>query len=609
MNFKSGKLYTTIREFDKKNGKYEINGIEDNEAVFLYKEPEKTFTPIPKGNYRITTEDNNRYLNIDNEIERKAERYQVIVTNNLKSSKYEADFPELEVLQEKINLIVEDLENIVSYLKKTGVKTDELSMQQTLPKLEPNTLWVSNENGEIDYIPYSDLNRKFDNMLELLKKTTEETLENKKQQVLSDVEKEKIQQIKAFTQTIETKIREVESYLESHMDEKEQTYSEIFEIKLQEVTGLKSKIEKEIQELEKKTMSALKEEKEQAVSQIERKKETAIKEVSSVVATYFEEHSDELKGPQGEKGPKGAKGDRGLTGPQGERGAGITSVMTLDDNRVLVRYGDEQSEILTIPTVSGKDGKDGKSLEFEWNGTRLGIREQGKYFYNYVNLRGPKGSNGIEGVGLRDVTLTQTGNEVALSFSLTNSTIKEHSFSLAELKLPNYFTKEEAEKQFAPTKHSHDELLSYSEAERVFVSNSFALKNFITIRNVESYCAGKNHNHDELYYAKSKIDEKLGEKSNVVKKVWSGMYTKKGGIVCSLPSGWKVVFIQISWHSDHRGSTTTETLFKDTYQLKGFGVGDEGSSEYTIEIDYYDRVKFTGRGQGDDAAIEAVHVI
>lgn len=566
MNFKSGKLYTTIREFDKKNGKYEINGIEDNEAVFLYKEPEKTFTPIPKGNYRITTEDNNRYLNIDNEIERKAERYQVIVTNNLKSSKYEADFPELEVLQEKINLIVEDLENIVSYLKKTGVKTDELSMQQTLPKLEPNTLWVSNENGEIDYIPYSDLNRKFDNMLELLKKTTEETLENKKQQVLSDVEKEKIQQIKAFTQTIETKIREVESYLESHMDEKEQTYSEIFEIKLQEVTGLKSKIEKEIQELEKKTMSALKEEKEQAVSQIERKKETAIKEVSSVVATYFEEHSDELKGPQGEKGPKGAKGDRGLTGPQGERGAGITSVMTLDDNHVLVRYGDEQSEILTIPTVSGKDGK---SLEFEWNGTRLGIREQGKYFYNYVNLRGPKGSNGIEGVGLRDVTLTQTGNEVALSFSLTNSTIKERSFSLAELKLPNYFTKEEAEKQFAPTKHSHD----------------------------------------ELYYAKSKIDEKLGEKSNVVKKVWSGMYTQKGGTVCSLPSDWKVVFVQISWHSDHRGSTTTETLFKDTYQLKGFGVGDEGSSEYTIEIDYYDRVKFTGRGQGDDAAIEAVHVI
>lgn len=118
-----------------------------------------------------------------------------------------------------------------------------------------------------------------------------------------------------------------------------------------------------------------------------------------------------------------------------------------------------------------------------------------------------------------------------------------------------------------------------------------------------------SHNHDDRYYSESEIDEKLAEKSNVVKKVWSGMYTQKGGIVCSLPSGWKVVFIQISWHSTYRGSTTTETLFKETYQLKGFGVGDEGSSEYTIEIDFYDRVKFVGRGQGDDAAIEAVHVI
>ncbi|KAB0553146.1 hypothetical protein, partial [Fusobacterium necrophorum] len=72
------------------------------------------------------------------------------------------------------------------------------------------------------------------------------------------------------------------------------------------------------------------------------------------------------------------------------------------------------------------------------------------------------------------------------------------------------------------------------------------------------------HYHDDRYYTESEIDEKLGEKSNVVKKVWSGMYTKKGGIVCSLPSGWKVVFIQISWHSTYRGSTTTETLFKDT---------------------------------------------
>lgn len=145
--------------------------------------------------------------------------------------------------------------------------------------------------------------------------------------------------------------------------------------------------------------------------------------------------------------------------------------------------------------------------------------------------------------------------------------------------------------KFPPENHNHDNRYSRSDHTH------------------DERYAGKAHAHDDRYYTQEHIDGKLAEKSNVVKKVWSGMYTKKGGIVCSLPSGWKVVFIQISWHSTYRGSTTTETLFKDTYQLKGFGVGDEGSSEYTIEIDYYDRVKFTGRGQGDDAAIEAVHVI
>lgn len=121
--------------------------------------------------------------------------------------------------------------------------------------------------------------------------------------------------------------------------------------------------------------------------------------------------------------------------------------------------------------------------------------------------------------------------------------------------------------------------------------------------------AAKTHAHDDRYYTQDQMDGKLAEKSNVVKKVWSGMYTQKGGIVCSLPSDWKVVFIQISWHSTYRGSTTTETLFKETYWLKGFGIGDEGQSEYTIQIDATDRVILAGRGQSDDAAIEAVHVI
>lgn len=38
-------------------------------------------------------------------------------------------------------------------------------------------------------------------------------------------------------------------------------------------------------------------------------------------------------------------------------------------------------------------GDDGKSLEFNWNGTSLGVRQQGQNDYDYVDL---KGDNGLD---------------------------------------------------------------------------------------------------------------------------------------------------------------------------------------------------------------------
>lgn len=66
-----------------------------------------------------------------------------------------------------------------------------------------------------------------------------------------------------------------------------------------------------------------------------------------------------LAGPQG---PKGDKGDQGIQG------------------------------------VQGIQGLNGKSLEFHWNGTQLGIRVEGQSSYQYVNLKGEKGEQGIQGI-------------------------------------------------------------------------------------------------------------------------------------------------------------------------------------------------------------------
>lgn len=46
------------------------------------------------------------------------------------------------------------------------------------------------------------------------------------------------------------------------------------------------------------------------------------------------------------------------------------------------------------------EGKDGRSLEYDWNGTKLGIRQEGESSFEYVNLKGEKGEKGESGDGV-----------------------------------------------------------------------------------------------------------------------------------------------------------------------------------------------------------------
>ena len=72
-----------------------------------------------------------------------------------------------------------------------------------------------------------------------------------------------------------------------------------------------------------------------------------------------------IAGPQGEQGIQGEQGLRGEQGPQGEQGA---------------------------------QGPIGLSLQFMWNGTKLGVKVEGQEEYTCVDLQGPQGQQGIQGI-------------------------------------------------------------------------------------------------------------------------------------------------------------------------------------------------------------------
>ncbi|MFA5527763.1 MAG: hypothetical protein WC996_04035 [Peptostreptococcales bacterium] len=97
--------------------------------------------------------------------------------------------------------------------------------------------------------------------------------------------------------------------------------------------------------------------------------------------------------------PEQFKGDTGEQGIQGETGKSIE--YTWNGTQLGVRIeGETNYTYVNLKGDKGDIGNTGKSLEFTWNGTQLGIRQEGDATYQYVNLKGDKGDKGNTGKGL-----------------------------------------------------------------------------------------------------------------------------------------------------------------------------------------------------------------
>lgn len=216
MDFKTGKTIEIIKEFLADGGdKFEINGIDLSKSVFMYRERNSSFIPIPRGNYSTNIENNNLYLNITGDVKTKAYEYQVIYTSDMKAGKYLEEYPELKVLVSKYNDLVEDVTNIIKYTKSTGVKVDTLKMTQILTQLEPNTFWVMNTDEKLEAFPIGNLNSKYQEMVSNLKKEVEELIKTTKEKALSDVNSSITSKLNDFQSELSKKLTELETLSDS----------------------------------------------------------------------------------------------------------------------------------------------------------------------------------------------------------------------------------------------------------------------------------------------------------------------------------------------------------------------------------------------------------
>ena len=208
MDFKTGKLHKVIREFEKGNGSYEINGIDLKNTVFLYREKASPFIPIPKGNYRTVFNGNENTLVVDEAINNKAVEFQIITVFDVQSSKYLEKFPELKMLVDHTNKMVDDINNIIDYLNSVGIKSDSKFQTQILTPLEPSSTWYMNKEGVIETLPLDDFNKKFKEIIENISETVDvkarEQVKEKLETLKTEIETFKNRKIIEITDSIKT---------------------------------------------------------------------------------------------------------------------------------------------------------------------------------------------------------------------------------------------------------------------------------------------------------------------------------------------------------------------------------------------------------------------
>lgn len=86
--------------------------------------------------------------------------------------------------------------------------------------------------------------------------------------------------------------------------------------------------------------------------------------------------------------------------------SGVQSV-TVNGTTLNFVFSDGSTQTMTFPTPD-----DGKSLEFNWDGTKLGVRIEGDENFEYVDLKGDKGDDGFS------PTIVENQNNDATTYKL-----------------------------------------------------------------------------------------------------------------------------------------------------------------------------------------------
>lgn len=171
---------------------YDINGVDEEKAIFFYRVAQQQFAELQRGDYTLVNESNNQILRITNaELLSTIEKFQVCYVFDFSSSDYKPEFgTDVNVLKDRYNELYEDVKMLFKYVKETMMVADGEDVTTILPQLDVNEVWVKTETGYRGF-GIADLEANIQEQIKKFESIVQEIfkqIEEKKQEIIKEMQ-------------------------------------------------------------------------------------------------------------------------------------------------------------------------------------------------------------------------------------------------------------------------------------------------------------------------------------------------------------------------------------------------------------------------------------
>lgn len=424
---------------------YELNGIVGNNLEFYgldsvtgnYKELPKAWYQLIKvnGNYVFKVVDNSVF---------KYSKIQVGLWYDNKSMTYLSEFnPDIKVLVDRYNVLVNTVSELWEYTKRQAMVGDSMEMHLILPKLKTDEVWIC-KGDHYEAISIIDLNAELRKLIdqyanmykvELEQKTNEQkgilnTYTNSQKEAIELYKNEKLNELLNKLTSLKSELDTYTSSKKEEMDryrtslndvlynENKNRINDYTDVKFREID---SKTNDSKNAIEVKKIATLNSMEEPITRMVEVKVDGILTSKSPVYLSQLKTELDSYVETKqtGLNTSIENKVDNYIATKDGLITQKVTDIATTNINQAVatakqnvlneiqnqsetkvqeaISSFNTQASTITAEKLKAIGDRSAVGLDFNWNGTQLGIKRDNETSYTYRELKGEQGVQGLRG--------------------------------------------------------------------------------------------------------------------------------------------------------------------------------------------------------------------